>query len=726
MTSRRDFLRAVAMGGGGLLLGVRLGADDVAAAAEFRPNAWLRLTPDGRIVFLVGRSEMGQGVRTALPMIVAEELEVDLAAVEIEQAWPGCGFDDLGTGGSSSMADDWDRVRTAGAAAREMLVAAAAARWGVAPAACRAERGRVHAEDGRSLAYAELVAAAAGQPVPASPRLKPVASFRVVGGAAPRSDGAAIVRGAARYGLDVRLPGMRFAVLARAPSFGATVRSFDPAPALAVPGVEACFQVPRGVAVVARSTWAALAGREALSVAWDEGPHAGFSSAAHGERLIAATAEPGITTRRDGAGRDALAAAASRHEALYLYPFAAHAAIEPVNATAWVRDGRCEIWSPTQTPEGVRRFVSEQLGIAPEAVDVHVTLLGGGFGRRLGWDMELDAAAVAARVRHPVQVVWSRDDDLRHGYFQAASAHRLIAGLDAAGRLVAWDHRKASTPHNARWPVTADELRDPRYLADSSWGVNDTPYHVPALETSYAVVETPVPIGPWRAVYSPSSVFARESFVDELAERAGEDPLAWRLRHLGAGDPSIPEVAEPGGRRLDRRRLRRVLELAAEPAGWGAPLPAGRARGLACNVFHTETYVAYVVEVSRRAAPRAGQLPFVVHRVVGAIDCGLVVHPDGARQQVESGILWGLSNMKAEMRFERGRAVAGNFDGFPIATLTETPESIEAHFVASDRDRPHGLGEPTVCPLAPAVTNALARLSGRRIRRLPVSAADLA
>jgi isoquinoline 1-oxidoreductase beta subunit len=724
VTTRRDFLRVAALAGGGLLVGLRLGAEE-AGVAEFRPNAWLRLTPDGRIVFLVGRSEMGQGVRTALPMIVAEELRVDLATIEIEQAWPGCGFDDLGTGGSSSMSDDWDRVRTAGAAAREMLVAAAAARWEVDPGRCRAERGRVLAGDGRAFPYAELVAEAARQPVPASPRLTSASERRVVGGAAPRSDGPAIVRGTARYGLDVRLPGMRFAVLARAPSFGAAVRSFDGAPALAVAGVEACFAVPRGVAVVARSTWAALRGREALRVEWSEGPHATFSSDSHREQLTAAVAAPGVTTRRDGEGRAALAAAASRHEATYHYPFAAHAAIEPVNATAWVRDGRCEIWSPTQTPEGVRRFVGEQLGIAPEAVDVHVTLLGGGFGRRLGWDMELDAAAVAARLPHPVQVVWTRDDDLRHGYFQAASAHRLIAGLDAEGRLVAWEHRKASTPHNARRPVTAEQLRDASYLAGSSWGVTDTPYHVPNVETSYAVVEVPVPIGPWRAVYSPSSVFARESFVDELAARAGEDPLAWRLRHLGAGDPSIPPLAEPGGERLDRRRLRRVLELAAEKGAWNAPLPSGRARGIACNVFHTETYIAYVVEVSRRSRPRPGQLPFVVHRVVGAIDCGLVVHPDGARQQVESGVVWALSNMKSAMRFERGRAVAGNFDGFPIATLAETPESIEAHFV-TDRDRPHGLGEPTVCPLAPAVTSALARLIGRRLRALPVTAADLA
>ena len=726
MTTRRDFLRVAALGSGGLFLGLRLGAAEATAATDFRPNAWLKLFPTGRIVFVVGRSEMGQGVRTSLPMIVAEELAVEPESIELEQAYPGCGFDDLGTGGSSSMSDDWDRLRQAGAAAREMLVAAAAARWGVAAAACRADSGRVLEIAGaRSFAYRELVAEAARLPVPAAPTLRPRTEFRVIGSVRRRLDGPDIVAGRARYGLDVRLPGMRYAVVARPPSFGAELRSFDATAALALPGVEACFAIPRGVAVVARSTWAALGGREALHVEWTEGPDASFSSAAHGERMVASVAAPGIVTRRDGAGREALAGAVRRHEALYLYPFAAHAAIEPVNATAWIHDGGCEIWTPTQTPEGVRRFVAEQCGVATEKVQVHTTLLGGAFGRRLGWDVELDAAAIAARSKHPVQLFWPRADDLRHGYFQAASAHRLFAGFDTAGRLIAWEHRKASTPHNARRPATAEQLRDPEFLAGSSWGVTDNPYAIPALQTSYAVVECPVPIGPWRAVFSPSSVFARESFIDELAAETNRDPLTWRLELLGATDSSIPQTAQPGGKQLDRRRLRRVLEVAAGKIDWSSPPAPGRARGLACNVFRTETYVAYVVEVSLRPSPPAGTLPFVVHRVVGAVDCGLVVHPDGARQQIESGILWSLSNMKSGIVFERGLARAENSDEFAIATLAETPE-IDVELVASERDRPHGLGEPTVCPLAPAVANALSRLVGRRVRKLPVSAADLA
>jgi len=722
--TRRDFLRVVALGGGGLMLGLRLGAEE--AASEFRPNAWLAIHPDGRIVFLVGRSEMGQGVRTSLPMIVAEELEVDPAAISLEQAYPGCGFDDLGTGGSSSMSDDWDRVRTAGAAARTMLVGAAAERWGIDPGRCRAEDGRVFEVDGgRSLAYPELAADAARQPVPAEPALKSRDAYRVVGTDRPRSDGADIVTGRARYGLDVRLPGMRFAVIARPPSYGATLRSFDGDPALTVPGVEAVFPIDRGIAVVARSTWAALRGRRELVAEWTAGEHAGFSSAAHREALIAAAAGDGITTHRAGEGRDALANAAVRHEALYLYPYEAHAAIEPVNATAVVRDGRCEVWSPTQISEAVRVFVARRLDLAPDRVDVHTTLLGGGFGRRLGWDMEVEVAQVAAKVPHPVQLFWSREDDLVHGYFQAASAHRLVAGLDEHGSIVAWTHHKVSTPHNARRPVPPEALRNPEHLRSSAWGTYDTPYAFPAFESSYTVVDAPVPIGPWRAVFAPSSVFARESFLDELAVKLDKDPVAFRLALLGADDPAIPPVVEPGGEHVDRRRLRRVVEAAAARAGWDRPPAAGRARGFACDVFHTETYVAYAVEVSLPPRPRPGKLPFVVERVVGAVDCGLVVHPDGARQQVESGVLWSLSNMKTEVVFEGGRARSDNFDRYEIATLAESPE-IEVELVESDRDRPHGLGEPPVPPLAPAVACALSRLVGRRIRKLPVTAADLA
>ena len=562
--------------------------------------------------------------------------------------------------------------------------------------------------------------------MPEAPPLKPAAERRLIGHPVRRLDGPAIVTGRAVYGLDVRRPGMLYAVVARSPRFGGAVRAFDSRRTLAVAGVRACFQIPTGVAVVADSTWAALEGRRALGVDWNEGAGAGFSSAEHSRALAAAAEEPGITTRREGRGRAGLAGAASRHQALYHYPFAAHAGIEPVNSTAHVAGGRCEIWAATQTPNAVQAQCARALGLEPSAVTVHVELVGGGFGRRLGVDFNLESVEVARRVEAPVQLLWTREDDLVHGYFQAASAHRLEAGLDAGGRVVAWDHRKVSTPHNARRKPTAEQLASAEYLAGSSWGVTDNPYFVPDLETSYRVVEAPVPIGPWRSVFAPSSVFARESFVDELAERSGRDPLALRLELLGAGDPSVPAQAAPGGVRMDRRRLRQVLETVAAQAGWATPLPTGRARGLAADVFHTETYVAYVVEVAARPAAGPGALPFAVERVVAAVDCGVAVDPDGVAQQVESGVLWSLSNALGETTFEGGRARETNFDRFRVARLADTPKAIEVHLVASADERPHGLGEPVVNPFAPALANALFRLTGRRFRRLPLRPEDFA
>jgi len=729
MTTRRDFLRVTALAGGGLLIGFRWSGAETApegAATPFRPNAWVRIEPDGRVVLVVGKSEMGQGVRTALAKILAEELDVDLAQVTLEQASPGPEYDDLGTGGSSSMMDGWDPLRAAGAGARAMLVAAAAGRWGLPDGECNTESGRVLGPDGRSAAYAELAAEAARRRPPASPPLKPAATRRLIGQRTPRLDGPAIVTGRAGYGLDVRLPGMLFATVERAPSFGGALDGFDATPVLETPGVTHCFAIPSGVAVVARTTWAALAGRRALAVRWRPGPGADFSTVAHAKALAGAVEEAGVTTRRDGAGRVALAAAARRLKAVYEYPFSAHGAIEPVTATARVADGRCEIWTPTQTPNAVHAYAARTLGVDPADVTVHVTLVGGGFGRRLGWDFDLEAVEIARKLDAPVQLLWTREDDLVHGYFQAASAHRLEAGLDADGRVVAWDHRKASTPHNARRRPTAEQLADPAFLAGSSWGVNDQPYHFPAVETSYRVVEAPVPIGPWRAVFAPSSVFARESFLDEIAWATGKDPLALRLGLLGADDPTVPAIAEPGGRRMDRRRLRRALETAAEAAGWRRPLAAGSARGIAADVFHTETYVAHVVEVSRRASPRRGELPFVIERVVAAVDCGVAVDPDGVAQQVESGVFWSLSNCLGETTFAGGRARETNFDRFRVATFGDAPRAIETHVVASADDRPHGLGEPVVNSFAPALASALAALYGRRFRRLPIELAELA
>ena len=726
-TTRRDFLKVTGATGGALVFGVRIVLADEETGSPFTPNAWITLHPDGRVHVKIGKSEMGQGVRTALPQILAEELDCDFARVTIEQASPGPDFRSLGTGGSGSIMRSWDPLRRAGAAARMMLQQAAASRWGI-PAENVLTRDGFALERGtrRRIAYGELLADAAKQPVPEEPTLKKKSEYRLIGTSQRRIDAGEIVTGRARYGLDVRVPGMKFAVVARAPQFGSKVASFDAEAARKVAGVRGVYEIPTGVAVVADNTWAAIRGREALSVKWTESPHASFGSAAHRKALESAIDKPALTIRKDAAGLAGFETVVRTIEGSYFYPFAAHAALEPVNSTALVTDGACTLWSPTQTPNGVQQSAATLLGIPPTAVTVHVQLLGGGFGRRLGVDFDREAVEVARLVKGtPVQLVWTREDDMKHGYFQAASAHRLRAGLDDRGRVVAWEHRKASTPHNARRVPTADEKVNPETVRGWAWGVYDSPYFVRDSEMSYGVVDAPVPIGPWRSVFSPPSVFARECFVDEVAQQTDRDPIELRLGLLGADDPAVDKTYTIGGENIDRVRMANVLRTVAKKSGWGSPSPAGTARGVACNVFHTETYLAYVVDVTLRRDAPPDRLPFTVTRVVCALDCGVVVNPLGVAQQIESGVIWSLSNMKSEITVKDGAIEQGFYSDFPVVMIDETPPRIEVHLIDSPDERPHGIGEPVVCPLAPAVANALSRLVGRRLRELPVKLAAL-
>ena len=716
MPTRRDLLKIGAAGGAALVLGVRWDGAAFAVAkpgAGFAPNVWVRIDRSGTTWLSVGKSEMGQGVRTSLPMILGDELDADFSKVRIVQASPGPAFPRLGTGGSWSVGGSWAPLRQAGAAARALLVAAAAARWKVEPAACRTEAGAViHADTGRRLGYGDLVADAARLPVPAQPTLKLAAEFRAIGRPMKRIDGPDIVAGAARYGIDAKLPRMLHASIERAPALGARPARIDDGAARGVRGVRDVFAVSTGVAVVAESTWAAMKGRDALRVEWERAAGPAFDSAEHWRRLEEAVRRPGVVTRAEGRMPEGGARTVT---ARYHYPFAAHAPVEPMNCVAHVRDGRCELWAPTQAPNRVQSAVAALLGFAPDAVTVNVTLLGGGFGRRLNVDYALEAAELARAVGRPVQVLWTRSDDMRHGHFQAASIHDMWGVVDG-GRGVAWRHKKVSSLHNLSGPPSADDLKDPAaFFQDASWGVYDIPYAFPAIETSYVSVDAPVPIGPWRSVFSPSSTWARECFVDELASAAGKDPLDFRLALLDGAD-----VVKAGSLAIDRRRLRRVLEVVADKSGWRTPPPPGRFRGLACNVYDGETHVAYVAEVSVPAggAP-AGRLPFVVHRMVCAVDCGVIVNPLGIEQQVDSGVVWGLSNMKGQVTFRDGAAEQTSYRDFAVLRMGETP-AIETHLVPSHGDQPFGIGEPTVPPVAPAVANAVFAATGKRIRRLPV------
>jgi isoquinoline 1-oxidoreductase beta subunit len=490
---------------------------------------------------------------------------------------------------------------------------------------------------------------------------------------------------------------------------GGTPRSVDDARARAVPGVIDVVRAGDAIAVVANSTWAAFAGRRALSVEWDEGAGRSFDSRAYRAELAERSKSGGVAGPARGDVDAAWAGAARRLDALYEYPFYIHAPLEPMNALADVRSDRCELWTGTQAPNQMQEAVAKLLGMAPAAVTIHVPLLGGGFGRRLGLDYGLEAAQVSKAMRAPVQVVWSREDDMRHGFFQPAAAHRMSAALDSTGRIAAWSHREASSPLNFSGPA---DLHDPDIAANHMWGGVDNPYVYPAMRAAFVAHEAPILLGPWRAVFAPSNVMARECFMDEIAHATGQDPVAMRLAHLEAADDADQD------QRTRRARLAKVIRLAAEKAGWARTLPPGEGLGIAAHLYDGETTLAQIAHV--RVKDRAVQ----VLRLVCAIDCGLVVNPLGLAAQIESGVIWGLSQtLCAEATFRAGRLEQSGFSDYPMLRLAQTPE-IVTHFVPGGA-QPLGAGEQPVAPVAAAVLNATFAATGRRVRHVPVTAADL-
>jgi isoquinoline 1-oxidoreductase beta subunit len=718
--ARRTFLQWSSLTGAALVLGIS--RDDRVfalspSAAPFEPNKWLRIDADGRITIVAAKAEMGQGVRTALPMIVAEELGADWSHVMVHQAQPGASFPDMRTSGSGSVSDSWRPLRAAAAAAREMLVAAAAARWGVAPATCVAERGGVvHRPTRRRLEFGVLVADAARLPVPAEPRLKESSEFRLLGRRVPRVDTRPIVTGTATYGIDVKVPGMRYAAIARPPAHGGKIARWDGARARAVPGVVDVVEIPAGVAVIASNTWAAMRGRDALEIHAAAGVGATGDSAAFMRALDDAMARGGKPAVRRGDVASALASGARRMTATYRAPFQGHAALEPLNCVAHVRDGRCEIWVGTQAPNQAQEDVAKRLGIPLDRVTMHVTLLGGGFGRRLGYDYVIEAVELSRKIGGPVQVVWSREDDVRHDMYQPGQANRLTAALDARGLPVAWRHEVAD------YNLTMFGDYDPNYnpAADGDpWGAFDTPYGVPALDVTLALAPAPVPTGAWRSVTYPAAVMARESFLDEIAVATRRDPVALRLALLPSpGTVDMGPLAVNNG-----DRLRAVLRLAAEKSGWGSPLRRpndGRrwGRGIAINAYHRQTMVAQVAEVSVGA-----QGDVRVHRVVCAVDCGQVINRSGLDAQFEGGVMWALSALRSQITFANGTTVQGNYDDYPVVRMREAP-TVEVHVVPSTL-RPFGIGEQPVPAVGPAVINAIHAAIGRRIRRTPWLASEL-
>ena len=732
--NRRDFLKTGAAGGTALVIGFHLSpaafASQSADQEKKTPNpfdAWVRITPDNHVTLILGKSEMGQGIMTALPMILAEELCVDWKQVKVQQAPTDPKIYDLGTGGSGSVAGSWLPLRRAGAGAREMLIAAAARQWEVSPDTCKAQDGQVvHGHPQRSLSYGELVEAASKLAIPNlnTVPLKNSDDFTVVGRDVHRFEGRDKATGAAKFGIDSRVPGMLFAVVARCPVFGGKVASFDPEKAKAVPGVREVVQFETsgrgasttgGVAVLADNSWAAIEGRKALVVKWDEGPAAKESSAELHQQFLANAAKSGKVLRNEGDALSTLAASPKKIEAAYELPFAPHACMEPMNCTVQIRSDGAEAWVPTQAPQWAQGVIAEAAKLPPEKVTVHTTLMGGGFGRRYQADFVMEAAQVARKTAgKPVMVLWTREDDMQHGFYRPASYHKLQGAIDANGNLAAWKHFQTSTSIAAKW---SQKGADDPGLGEFGTGAT-IPYITPNIRLEYTLAESSVPRAWWRSVEHSSSGFVVESFIDELAAAAGQDPLAFRMKLIG-NDRKIPQFGhEKEYAPLDTARLKGVLQLAAEKAGWGKPLPKGHGRGIA-TFYSFQSYTAAVAE----ASVENGSIK--VHRLVYAVDCGRPINPDGVRAQVESAAIYGLSaTLHDAITIKDGRVEQSNFNDYGMPRIRETPET-EVHVVMSKED-PTGIGEPGLPVVAPAVCNAVFAATGKRLRRLPIRKEDLA
>lgn len=731
---RRDFIKVSLSAAGGLVISFNLPEISVAAenVTDHRLNVFVEVATDNSVTITAPLPEIGQGVRTALPMIVADELECEWDSVKVVQATADEKYGGMTVGGSDSVASYWLPLRRAGALARELLISAAANRWKVARDECRAKRGQIiHLPSKRSLSYGVLAKEAAQVPRPTEIPLKDARDFQLVGTPVKRVDLQDIVTGNAQYGYDVEVPGMLYAMIERCPVEGGRVRSFDSKDALKIEGVKQVFElkpavvdnqkygaVRGGVVVVADGFWSAQKGREALKIIWDEGANAkiGSEQLQNEFRLLKDKAGQKIL-RNEGNTRKVLADAAKRIEAEYELPILAHGCLEPMNFTADVKEDGCRMWGPTQNPRLVQTLAAKMLGLPPDKVEVNITLAGGGFGRRLAYDYAMESAAVSKQARAPIKLVWTRPDDVRHDYFRTPSYHRMVAALDEKNTLAAWYHHIVTSPLLTH--ILGPDVEYPE-LYDVS-GAADFPYDVPNLLVEYTPVNIGLQLGSWRSVAHSFNVFVLNSFLDEIAAAIGMDPLAFHLKLLGearAREIKLPLPGRRGTVRWHTGKIANVLKLAAEKSDWSKPLPKGKGRGIACCYFKN-TFVAHVAEVSVSPDRKLS-----IHRIVAAVDCGRVVNPEAALAQVEGAAMDGVASViKWEITYKNGRVEQSTFRDYPLLTITEAPP-VEVYFIPSE-EPPQGLGEPPYPSVAPAITNAIFSVTGKRIRRLPIKGQDL-
>ena len=700
--NRRDFIQVASTAGSGLILGLYLPSTNKLTgrslpSTTFEPNAWIKVQPDNFVRIMVAKSEMGQGVVTSLPMIVADEMDLDWSKVIVEKApadrskygWQM-------TGGSNSVSGGWKKLRKAGAAAREMLVSAAAKEWGVSTSECATKNGVVsHKNTGEEFTYGELAGKASQIKVPKKPKLKSKNEFSIIGKDHKRKDTLSKINGTAEFALDVQLQGMVYATVIHSPVFGGKVKSFDKESISDISGIIKIFGIERGLAIVAENTWAALKAGKKIKINWSEGDSSGENSDKIKKDLVKASQKKGSVVRREGNVKNALRLSDNIYEAIYESPLQAHATMEPMNCTALVENDKCQVWAGIQDPNGARRIAAKVSGLSKKQVEVNVTYLGGGFGRRAHNDFVGEVVEISKELKKPVKLIWSREEDMQHDYYRPASVHVMKGAFDQNNQLTVWTHRITAPSilfnQFVKIPFPFKEKAD----IISVEGAKHLPYEIPNMQVDFQMTKTSIPLWFWRSVYNSQNAFANECFMDELAEKVGKDPVQFRLDLL-------PNSSRDVG----------VIQLVVEKSGWDNFKSGSVYQGMSCHKSFG-TWVAQVARVS------VEDNKIKVHEVHCAVDCGTVINPSIAKTQISSGIIYGLSaTLKSKITVKNGRIVQSNFDDFDVIRMDETPK-INVYFVESD-EPPTGLGEPGLPPIAPAVTNAVYAATGKRFRDLPI------